>query len=383
MTTEPRVAIYVANTSWYLFNFRRDLMLAMSQAGWRVICAAPEDEYSRKLIASGFQYVPVAMSNTGANPFRDLGLILRLTRLYRSLRPTLVHHFTIKPVLYGSIAARLNRVPAVVNAVPGMGFVYTSRRLRARLLRPLVSAAYRTILSFPRQLTIFQNADDQQSFISEGRIRADRARLIRGSGVDPDRFVARPEREGDPSIIFVARLLRDKGLAILVDAARILRQRGVRFTMDVMGDVDVTHPGSHSEAEVSGWEREGLFRWTRHCDDMPRAYAESHIVTLPTTYGEGVPRILVEGASCGRALVATDWPGCREIIQHGKNGFLVAPRDAAALAGALQTLIEDPGLRFRLGRAGRELVLADFSSERVIRATRDAYDLLLARSEVL
>ena len=378
MTTEPRVAIYVANTSWYLFNFRRDLMLALSRDGWRVVCAAPEDEYSRRLIASGFQYVPVAMANTGANPFRDLGLIVRLTRLYRSLRPALVHHFTIKPVLYGSIAARLNRVPAVVNAVPGMGFVYTSKRLRARVLRPLVSAAYRTILSFPHQLTIFQNSDDQEAFVSARRIRADRARLIRGSGVDPARFVAQPEPDGVPSIVFVARLLRDKGLGVLVDAARLLRQRGVRFTIHVVGDVDATHPGSHPEAEVSGWEREGLFRWSRRCDDMPTAYAESHIVALPTTYGEGVPRILVEGASCGRPLVATDWPGCREIIQHGRNGFLVAPRDATALASALQTLIEDGGLRARFGKAGRELVLAEFSSERVIRATRDAYDSLLA-----
>jgi glycosyltransferase involved in cell wall biosynthesis len=377
MTSPRPVALYVANTSWYLFNFRRELMTGMSRDGWDVVCAAPPDSYSSRLNDLGFQYVPLRMSNTGTNPFSDVSLLIRLARLYRRLRPTLVHHFTIKPVIYGSIAARLTGIPAVINAVPGIGFVYTSRRLRARILRPLVSSAYRWILSFRRQVTIFQNRDDLNLFVRDGRVRSDRALLIRGSGVDPQRFVARSEPVGIPSIVFCARLLRDKGLGNLVDAARIVRQRGVSFALQVIGDVDPGHPGSHSEREILTWEHEGLFRWIRHCDEMPLAYAASNIVVLPTTYGEGVPRILVEAASCARPLIATDWPGCREIVQHGITGLLVPPHSASALADALQTLILDAALRKRLGSAGRELVLAEFSSERVIRATRSAYESLL------
>lgn len=369
--------VYVANTSWYLYNFRLPLMKQMAEGGWRVVAVAPPDKYSERLEASRIEYHPMHLSRNGLNPFSDARLIVRLRRLYRKIGPALIHHFTIKPVIYGSIAARLARVPSVVNAVTGLGYVYSADGRKGKLLKAGADRAYHFALNRKNICVIFQNPDDRDAFISSGLLNPGQAALIRGSGVNMDRFSPAPEPEGEAVVLLSARMLWNKGIGTLVDAARLLRTWRVPVRIALAGDVDPGNPESISEKQLQQWNGEGIVTWLGHRADMPDVLKNSHIAALPTTYGEGVPRSLIEAAACGRPIVATDMPGCREIVRHGENGLLVPANDPRALAEALRTLVEDAPLRKDMGARGREIALAEFREEQIIDSTVKLYDELL------
>jgi glycosyltransferase involved in cell wall biosynthesis len=369
--------IYVANTSWYLYNFRLTLMKQMVEGGWRVVAVAPPDKYSESLKASGIEYHPMRLSRNGLNPFSETYLILRLLRLYREIGPALIHHFTIKPVIYGSLAARLARVPSVVNAVTGLGYVYSAAGPKGKLLKAGADRAYHFALNRKNTYVIFQNPDDRDAFVSNGLLNPWQAVLIRGSGVNMDRFSPAPEPEGEAVILLSARMLWNKGIGTLVQAARLLKKWRMPGRIVLAGDVDPGNPESISERQLQEWNEEGIVTWLGHRSDMPDVLKDSHIAVLPTTYGEGVPRSLIEAAACGRPIVATDVPGCREIVRHGENGLLVPASDPRALAEALRTLAEDPSLRKDMGAKGREIALAEFAEERVNDSTVKLYNELL------
>lgn len=372
-----RRIVYVANTSWYLFNFRLSLMKQMAEGGWRVIAVAPPDRYSEGLKASGIEYHPMSMSRNGINPLTDTDLALNLLILYQKMRPDLVHHFTIKPVIYGSLAARLARMPAVVNAVTGLGYVYSAHRLKAKLLKPWVDKAYYLALNRDNTRAVFQNPDDRDAFLSRGLLKPSQAVLIRGSGVNTERFAPHPEPGGEPVILLSARMLWNKGIGSLVDAARFLRKWRIPGRIVLAGGADPGNPESIPGNQLKEWDEEGIVTWLGHREDMPEVLKKSHIAVLPTTYGEGVPRSLIEAAASGRPIVATDMPGCREIVRNGDNGFLVPANNPVALAEALRVLVEDPSLRKRMGIRGREIALAEFAEERVIGSTVKLYGELL------
>lgn len=372
--------LYVANTSWYLFNFRLPLMKSMVECGWRVVAAAPLDRYSGRFAEHGITYHPMDMSRKGLNPFSDMRLLHKLYDLYRKERPALVHHFTIKPVIYGSLAARFARVPAVVNAVTGLGHVYAARGLKARVLKAVVNTIYRPALRGRNVRVIFQNPDDREAFIARGLLRPERAVLIRGSGVDVSSFVPAPEPKGEPVILLCARMLRNKGVEDLIAAARLLNKRRISCRVVLAGDSDQGNPEAIPVTQLQEWDREGIIAWLGHREDMPAVFANAHIVALPTTYGEGVPRSLIEAAACGRPIVANDVAGCREIVRHGENGFLVPAGDGKALADALGILIEDSSLRIAMGIRGREIAVAEFAQELVLDATHKVYNELLNNS---
>ena len=371
-----------ANTDWYLWNFRHSLALALRDAGHEVLLLSPDGPHGEKLRALGLRWQPVPMDRRSLNPLREAMLLGHLVRLMRREKPDLVHGFTIKCAVYGSLAARMAGVPARVNAVAGMGYVFTSDDAKARALRPLVRGLMRLALGGGDARLILQNPDDVALFERAGLVAPARIRLIPGSGVDCARFAPDPARIAGERmrVLLPARLLWDKGLAEYADAARLLRQREVPVDLLLAGEPDPGNPAAVPEATVRGWVGEGLLQWLGHVDDMPALFRSVDVVALPS-YREGLPKGLIEAAASGCALVATDVPGCREVVaRDGIDGLRVPVRDGAALADAIERLARDPDLRARLGKAARDKAMAEFDERIVIGRTMRVYGELGIRS---
>ena len=372
-STPPSVSgriLYVENDLPSFLACRLPQALGARDLGYQVHVATPAAKGLDRLKQEGLIYHPIPMTRSGWLPWEEVHCLLSLVRLYQEVRPDLVHHITIKPVLYGGAAAGLTKVRSVVSAITGLGYIYTGDGPFKRLAQAVVTRMLGRLFHRPGQGVIFQNSDDRRIFIEAGVVGEDSV-LIKGSGVDPAEFPVTPEPEGTLQVLLPARMLWDKGLAEFVEAARLLRDEGLEVNMVMVGDRDA-NPAAVPLARLKEWNQSGLVDWRGHCGDMPRMFAESHIVCLPS-YREGVPRALIEAASCGRAIVTTDVPGCREIVRHGENGLLVPPRNAQALFEALKLLIEDADLRRSLGRRGREMVEEEFSVAQVVRETLAVY----------
>jgi len=369
-----------ANTEWYLYNFRRSLALALVEGGHDVLLVSPPGPYGERLRAVGLRWLPAPMERRSLNPLRELALVYWLRQLVRTEKVDLVHGFTIKCAVYGSLAALSTGRPRV-NAVAGMGYVFTSDDVRARILRPLVRTLMRLMLGGKRSLLILQNPDDVALFAKAGLVRVERMRLIPGSGVDCGRFAPPPESAADTGrtrlrIVLPARLLWDKGVGEFVDAARLLRTRGRAIDFLLAGDPDPGNPAAVPDSVVRRWVDEGLVSWLGHVDDMPAMFKSVDVVVLPS-YREGLPKGLIEAAACGLPLVTTDVPGCREVVTDEAEGLLVPAKDAKALAAAIARLADDPALRTRLGKAARAKALERFDERIVIEQTFGVYRELL------
>ncbi len=366
--------LFLVTEDWYFCSHRLPLARAAKAAGFEVVVATRvnQERHAAAIAAEGFRLVPLGLRRGGQNPLHELAAIGEIARIYRREKPDIAHHVALKPVLYGSLAARLAGVPAVVNALAGMGFIFASETRKARLLRPFVARAFRLLLNAGRSVLILQNPDDSQMLVEQGVVEPGRVRLIRGSGVDIRRFAPTPEPEGVPLVILPSRLLWDKGVGEFVEAARLLRQQGVQARFALVGDSDPENSAAIDDAQLAAWAASGVVEWWGRRDDMPEVLAQANIVCLPS-YREGLPKVLLEAAACARALVATDVPGCREIVIDGYNGLLAPLRDAAGLAVAIRRLVEDAGLRHELGQRGRILVETELSEEKVVAQTLAIY----------
>lgn len=367
-----------ANTDWYLYNFRRSLARALSEAGYEVVLLSPSGKYSEKLLDLGFNWIEAPMDRRSLNPLREFVFLVWLRRLLIRHKIDLVHGFTIKCAVYGSIAARLAQVPARVNAVAGMGYVFTSDDAKARLLRPVVRFLMRLALDGRGSRLILQNPDDVKMFEIAALVQPRRIRLIPGSGVDCVRFA--PQLASVPvermRVVLPARLLWDKGLAEYVEAARILYGEGRKIDFLLAGDPDPGNPAAVPEQTVRGWEREGMIRWLGHVSNMHTLFHSVDVVVLPS-YREGLPKGLIEAGACGLPLVTTDVPGCREVVSDDVDGLLIPVKNSNALARAIGRLQDDPELRQRLGKAARAKALQEFDERIVIRKTMEVYEELL------
>jgi glycosyltransferase involved in cell wall biosynthesis len=383
--------LFFANTDWYLYNFRLALARHLRDRGHDVVMLSPPGPYVAKLQAAGFRALTVPLRRRSLNPLRELALFHHIRQLYARERPDLAHHFTLKCVVYGALAARLSGVSARVNAVTGLGHVFTSDHLKARLLRPPVRALLGLALGGASSRLIVQNPDDHAAIHRAGLIDPAHIRLIRGSGVDTERF--RPG-ERDPllpnppppggrelqsvTLLLASRLLWEKGIGEYVAAARQLRREGIAAEFLLAGEPDPGNPASIPPEQLDRWRREGDVTLLGHVDDMPALLAQTDIAVLPS-YREGTPRSLLEAAACGLPLVATDAPGCREIVHHKINGLLVPIKDATALAAALRRLCREPETRQRLGQASRAKALAAFDERIVFEQTLAVYRELIER----
>lgn len=374
---QPKL-LFLVTEDWYFCSHRLPIARAARDAGFAVTVATRVNHHGDAIRAEGFDLVPLSWERANSNPLREIAALLEITGIYRRLRPDIVHHVAVKPALVGSLAGRLAGVPHMVNAIAGLGFVFASRSLKARILRPLISLGFRALLNGAHSRVIVQNPDDERLLIDRRLVAPERLVLIKGSGVDLDRFYPLPEpAAGPPVAALVSRMIWDKGIGVLVEAARLLKARGVALKVVLAGQPDPENPAAIGADQLRAWHDEGIVEWVGFCDDVAGLWARSHIAVLPSWYGEGVPKSLLEAAAAGRPLVAVDGPGLREVVRDGVTGLLVPPRDAGALADGLQRLAEDAGLRQRLGQAARSLAEREFGEDTVIRGTLELYRTLL------
>jgi glycosyltransferase involved in cell wall biosynthesis len=366
----PRL-LFVVNHAGFFISHRLPLALAAGDAGYDVHVATPLSKHVAKLQSiPGLVWHEIELSRSGLNPRAEWRSFRELCALYRRLAPRVVHHVTSKPVLYGTIAARLTGVWAVVNAISGMGHVHAEGGLSRAVMRTAVSLAYHFALRHPRMRVIVQNREHRQLFVSKHWVHPADVILVPGAGVDVSRFVQRAENtSGQVVIVLASRLLYTKGVEDFVAAARLLRERGVGAHCVLVGEPDSDNPASVPAEVLQRWHGEGVVEYRGRQEDMPAVFAQADIVCLPTYYGEGIPKVLIEAAASALPIVTTDWPGCREIVEHGVNGLLVPIRNPAALSAALETLVRDAGLRRAMGLRGRERAVGDYSLDSVIRRT--------------
>lgn len=370
----PRL-LMVTTEDWYFLLHRLPMARAARDAGFEVVVAARVDRDAEAIAAEGFRLVPIGMHRASTNPLHAAADLAELIRVYRRERPDVIHHFALQPVVFGSLAAVAAGVPGWINTLAGLGYVFIGASLKARLLRPAMALALRRILGHRRSRLVVQNQDDRAMFAGRGLVPPERIALIRGSGVDCRRYAPMPEPDGVPVAVLAGRMLWDKGIGELVAAARILRRRRVAIRIALAGVPDPLNPRSIAPDLLDQWQREGLVEWRGQQQDMAAVWRGSHIAVLPS-YREGLPKALLEAAACGRPLVATDVPGCRELVRHGVNGLLVPAREAEGLAEALATLAGDAALRARLGAEARRIVADEFSDELVGRQAVELYRLL-------
>lgn len=365
-----KTLLYVVNDARYFLTHRSALALKAQEKGYVVHVITPVSKHVMDIRAMGFIYHPIKLSRSGMHPLQELSTIVQLFRLYRKIKPDIVHHITIKPICYGSVPAILLRVPKIVNTVPGLGEVFIANHFFARLRRVLVRGLYRFAFCTQRALAIFQNSDDEQLFLNHQLITPARSHLIKGSGVNMRQFVVTP-LPGKPVVTLASRMLWTKGVGEFVQAARLLKDK-TDATFILAGEPDPKNPASISRAQLQAWHEEGIVQWVGFCDDIQSLFSQSSMVCLPS-YREGVPKVLIEAAACGRAIVTTDVPGCREIVRDGENGFLVPAKEAILLAEKINVLLQDPALQKTMGTRSREIAESEFSLRSVIERTLALY----------
>ena len=359
-----------ANTDWYLYNFRLSLATALRERGDEVILCSPPGRYVSLIQEDGFHWQPFPLDRGGMNLLNELVTIWRLMRLFKQIRPQVVHLFTIKPVLYGSIAAKLAGVPNTINAITGLGHVFIDKEFSTKVILAIVKILYR--FSLKNTQVVFQNQDDRNLFIKLGVVQPRQTHMIPGSGVDLERFTLQPEPDGIPVVVLPGRLLKSKGVEEFVGSARLIKKTNLSARFVLVGDTDFDNPASVSPSDLEAWQKEGSIEWWGWRDDMKNIFAQSNIICLPS-YREGLSFVLLEAAASGRALVATDVPGCRDIVHHNENGLLAPAKNIPELAGALTTLLKQPDLRKKMALCGREIVEENYSVQIIVDKTLNLY----------
>jgi glycosyltransferase involved in cell wall biosynthesis len=374
-----RTLLFVVNVDWFFLSHRLPIALEAMRQGYQVHIATGLTDKLDELQCHGLVVHPLALDRSSAGLGNAWRTMVQLWQVFRAVRPDVVHLVTIKPVLLGGLVARLARVPAVVAAVSGLGFVFVAKGVKASARRWLVGGLYRLALGHHNLKVIFQNPDDRASLARLADLPGRKVAMIRGSGVDLTQYSVMPTPPGMPVVVLAARLLADKGVLEFVQAARLLRQRGCNARFVLVGTVDRANPASFTDAEVSAWVHDGVVEWWGHRADMPQVLAAAQLVVLPS-YREGLPKVLIEAAACGRAVVTTDVPGCRDAIEPGLTGVLVPVRNAVALADAMEDLINDP-LRCKvMGDGGRALAEKAFDVRQVVAAHLQIYQELIGKS---
>ncbi|MEA2974704.1 MAG: hypothetical protein QOF19_224 [Alphaproteobacteria bacterium] len=373
----PTRLLFLVTEDWYFVSHRLPMARAAREAGFEVHVATRVDRHGAAIEAEGFHLHPLEWQRGSANPLGFLIAIHHIRSLYRRLIPSLVHHVAMQPSIMGSLAA-LGLPMQTLNAVAGLGFAFTSDTIKARLVGTALKVLIRGLFNRPNSTVLVQNPDDRAAVAALG-IAADKIALIPGSGVDVDHLTPLPEPEGPVTAAFVGRFLEDKGLRPLLEACNILAARGRPIRLLLAGEPDPANPASIPETTIEAWKRQPGVTVLGYVADIPTVWSAAHIAVLPSRR-EGLPKSLLEAAACGRPLVATDVPGCREVAREGVNAILVPPDDAPALADAIDRLASDPELRRRYGAASRRLVEAEYSDSRVGRDIVALYRSLLVDS---
>jgi len=370
------VLVYLVTEDWYFLSHRLPMAREAQRAGYEVHVVTHVNKGAAAIEAEGFRLHSVVWRRGSLNPLDFISNIRAVRRHYKTIDPDLVHHVALQPTVVGSLAAAGLRCTRL-NAIAGLGFAFTSSTLKARLVRPVLSALLRYVLGHPHAAVLVQNPDDRKVAQSLG-IASERIFVIPGSGVETDRLTPLPEPPGPITAAFVGRLLDDKGVRSLIEAHDILARRGQPVRLLIAGDPDPANPVSIPPQEIAEWGRRPGIELLGHVTDIREVWKAAHIAVLPSRR-EGLPKSLLEAAACGRPIVATDVPGCREIARQDTNALLVPPDNAQALADAIGVLAQDAALRARFGAASRQLVESKFSDVVIGREIRGLYDRLTGR----
>jgi glycosyltransferase involved in cell wall biosynthesis len=378
MTERTDRLLVIVNRDWFFLSHFLARTLVARQAGYQVTVICQDTGRLEALREAGLDVEPVVIPRHRPTPWGLLITSLRLRRIYRRVEPTVIWQIGLLPIVCGGFAAWSLRMRCLVNAPVGMGYVFATKTLRSAMMRSVVRLVLRWLLNPPGSRVIFENSDDLRELQALRAVRGEDVVLIRGAGVDvPD---AVPEEAGGvPLVLFAARLIWEKGVGEFVEAARHLRARGVRARFVIAGGIDAENVSAIPEPQLRAWVDEGVVEWLGQRSDMPQVLARSHVFCLPTWYREGLPKVILEAMACGRPVVTTDTPGCREAVRHEDNGLLVPPRDVEALAAAIERLVGDPDLRRRLGARGRQRAEREFSTERVCAETLAVFDEVSGR----
>ena len=364
----------VSRCAWTLYNFRFGLIAALQNRGVEIISGgAGGDGFEEEIRNRGVPFFELPIDKRGISPLADVQLLFTLYQWYRKECPDIVHHFTIKPVIYGSIAARLAGVPKIVNTVTGLGYVFMQDE--RKWLSSVVHFLYRFALK-GRAFTFFQNAEDQDYFLSHGLVCGRNSFVLPGSGVDCDRF--RPasntcrDSDGRATFLMVSRLLRDKGVYEFVEAAERVRKGYPGSEFFLLGRRDERNPSVVAKQDLEKWQSDGVVKWLGEVKDVRPIIADADVVVLPS-YREGIPRSLLEASAMGKPVITTDAVGCREAAEHGRTGLLIPVRDASALADAMRKMIENPDMRVRMGKEGRQKMECEFDETLVLDKILETY----------
>lgn len=370
--------LYIITEDWFFTSHFLERAIAAKALGYEVAVATRQRGNASRIESHGIKVIPIEFSRHGLNPIQEYSTVRQLRRAIRTFDPDIVHNIALKPVVLGTLAARMCRIRNIVNAPVGMGYIFSSQDRKAKILRPFIRQIFRVLLNPRGSRVIIENQDDFESLLSSHFVRKDELVLIKGAGVDTDAFVPTIEPSGPIVISLIARMLKDKGVVEFVSAARLVTKTGVDACFQLIGDIDSGNPSTLEKSQLEVWNREGIVIWRGHVSDIPAVLSGSHIVCLPS-YREGLPKSLIEALAAGRPVVATDVPGCREVVIHEHNGLLVEPRNPRALADAIQRLIADKELRIKFGAAGRILAEHEFSTRHINSQTLDVYKSFVKR----
>ncbi len=390
MPNERPVLLFVVNEPYFFVSHRLPLAAGAMAEGYDVHLAAPDNNVwapgafqTRPFFADrGITYHEIPLSPRGMRPLEELATIKSLYALYRNVKPAVAHHVTAKAVLYGGVAARLARVPAVVSAFPGLGYYFAASNPGARLVRLAQVRGYRFATGHPNSWVIVQNRHDAETLRRLGVSDPERTTVTRGSGVSLRDFRPAAWPEGPPLVVLPSRMVREKGVSAFVDVARRLKTSGIQARFALVGNAHPSDPRAIPEETLRAWHAEGVVECWGRREDMPEVFAEASVVCLPSNR-EGMPKALMEAAACGRPIVTYDVPGCRETVVDGSSGILVVKGDLDALAESLGRLIQDRALCRRMGEEGRRLAENEFGVDRVVDRTLEIYRALRSAPETV
>lgn len=369
--------LYLVTEDWYFWSHRKILAERTLKEGYKVIVVTNPGSYADKMTAIGIEVVPITMARSIASPIKEINSVLKLIEIHKKYKPDLVHNISLKPILLGSIAAWIAGVPRVINAYTGLGYLFISSSWSSSIFKKVVTPFLSLLFKREQFYSIVQNKDDEALLMEQGLVKTEKYSLISGAGVDTSHFKYTPEEPTDtPIVMFASRLLVDKGVREFIEACKILRTRNIGANYVVVGDVDEGNPSSINKSELNSWLEDQVVEWWGHRDDMYNVICSANVVCLPS-YREGLPKILLEAASVGRAIVTTDVPGCRNIVTNNINGLIVNAKDAISLADAMESLVCSPAVRIEMGKAGRTLVENKFDVNIINRKTIDLYNLML------
>ena len=368
--------LYLVTEDWYFCSHRLKLACKARNRGYDIIVATRVNHHKEQIEKEGFKLIPVQFIRRSKNILHELSTLFKIVQIYKEERPDIVHNIGIKPVLYGTCAAKFTKIPIVINLLAGLTEKFHENEWKSSVIRKMVNLAYRLGYFGVNAFTVFQNSTDMNNFLKRGVVEKEKVELIRGSGVNTKDFSLSQEPEGIPIVVLASRLIWEKGVGEFVEASKFLQSSGIKCRMVLVGGCDPDSTGSVSREQLEKWHSEGVIEWWGHKDNMAEVFSNSHIACLPS-YHEGTPRVLLEAASCGRAIVTTDVPGCRQIVKDNEGGLVVPVKNPIALAESLRTLVDNPGLRRKMGKRGREIILNEFSDDIIISQTLALYERLL------